>query len=746
MLNSCVMHRHTGPAPVIMVWGGIGYHSCTPLVRIAITLNSQCYISKILEPVVLPYLQNLATAIFQQDKVSRGLPETKKHGKGSMRQKNSLLKIAMTPSGASALSFFIASLLLIIAKSAEPPVVPYPPTIVKQPPHEQLYQVAQTQDEKDNPFMLECEAQGNPEPVYRWMKNGLDFEYVAYDKRISQQPRRGTLVFTKPEDIDEGLYQCFASNRFGTSVSNAVFLRKSELSSFLDVEAKEKVVSEGDPLSLNCNPPTGYPRPTIFWMIQSYTGSLRTINSSRITVDPEGDLHFSNVTIEDDLDEAMYACSATSKSRNEYKFGNKIILKVDPSGGSGQTSHRPVKQYVSPPNIVALRGKQLELSCIFGGTPLPEIKWSKRRSEMYSNKYTYINYGKTLHIKSVDFDDAGTYECVGSNGVGTPITHAMTIAVHAIPYWITAPNNTNAAEEEIVKFVCDARAYPEPKLQWLINGEPIEKAQPNPRRKLEGNMMIIDRLEKSDTAVYQCNASNVHGYAFKDFYLNVLALPPTIVEEPEPLTKAVVTSLVTLICRVFGAPKPEVRWSKEGQELSGGRYQVLDNGDLHISNALKTDEGMYTCSASNKLGDTQAQGKLEVKGEVASADEEAARKYPEKLAKIIKDGEYCAHQVFNADETGLFWKKMPTRTYIAKSEKTASGFKAAKDRVTLLLCSNASGDRMLKPLLVNRSLKPRALKGKDLNTLPVHWMANKKAWVTTAIFTEWFNKCFVPRS
>ncbi|GFQ74968.1 neuroglian [Trichonephila clavata] len=520
----------------------------------------------------------------------------------------------MTPSGASALFLFIASSLLTIGKSAEPPVVPYPPTIVKQPPHEQLYQVAQTQDEKDNPFMLECEAQGNPEPVYRWMKNGLDFEYVAYDKRISQQPRRGTLVFTKPEDIDEGLYQCFASNRFGTSVSNAVFLRKSELSSFLDVEAKEKVVSEGDPLSLNCNPPTGYPRPTIFWMIQSYTGSLRTINSSRITVDPEGDLHFSNVTIEDDLDEAMYACSATSKSRNEYKFGNKIILKVDPSGGSGQSSPRPVKQYVSPPNIVALRGKQLELSCIFGGTPLPEIKWSKRRSEMYSNKYTYTNYGKTLQIKSVDFDDAGTYECVGSNGVGTPITHAMTVGVHAVPYWITAPNNTNAAEEEIVKFVCDARAYPEPKLQWLINGEPIEKAQPNPRRKLEGNMMIIERLEKSDTAVYQCNASNVHGYAFKDFYLNVLALPPTIVEEPVPLTKAVVTSLVTLICRVFGAPKPEVRWSKEGQELSGGRYQVLDNGDLHISNALKTDEGMYTCSASNKLGDTQAQGKLEVKG------------------------------------------------------------------------------------------------------------------------------------
>ncbi|GFV88747.1 tigger transposable element-derived protein 1 [Trichonephila clavipes] len=78
------------------------------------------------------------------------------------------------------------------------------------------------------------------------------------------------------------------------------------------------------------------------------------------------------------------------------------------------------------------------------------------------------------------------------------------------------------------------------------------------------------------------------------------------------------------------------------------------------------------------------------------------------------DGDYSADQVFNADETGLYWKKMSNRTYIAKEEKTASGHKASKDRVTLLLCSNASGDRMLKPLLINKSLRPRGLKGKDV--------------------------------
>ncbi|PRD34449.1 UNVERIFIED_CONTAM: hypothetical protein NCL1_14570 [Trichonephila clavipes] len=67
MLNSCVMHHYNGPAPGIMVRDGIGYHSRTLLVRIAGTLNSQRYISEVLEPIVLPHLQGLATFIFQHD-------------------------------------------------------------------------------------------------------------------------------------------------------------------------------------------------------------------------------------------------------------------------------------------------------------------------------------------------------------------------------------------------------------------------------------------------------------------------------------------------------------------------------------------------------------------------------------------------------------------------------------------------------------------------------------------------------
>ncbi|CAM5110822.1 unnamed protein product [Natator depressus] len=93
-------------------------------------------------------------------------------------------------------------------------------------------------------------------------------------------------------------------------------------------------------------------------------------------------------------------------------------------------------------------------------------------------------------------------------------------------------------------------------------------------------------------------------------------------------------------------------------------------------------------------------------------NEEAAKAYPEQLKKIIEEKGYLPEQVFNADETGLFWKRMPNRTYISKSERQVPGFKAAKDHVTLLFCGNAAG-HLVKPGLLYRAANPRALKGKN---------------------------------
>ncbi|KAI5100977.1 hypothetical protein C0J45_9963 [Silurus meridionalis] len=133
-------------------------------------------------------------------------------------------------------------------------------------------------------------------------------------------------------------------------------------------------------------------------------------------------------------------------------------------------------------------------------------------------------------------------------------------------------------------------------------------------------------------------------------------------------------------------------------------------------------------------------------GEAASADVEGAKKYPRTLKKsfaIIEDNGYLPEQVFNMDETGLFWKKMPSRTFIMKDEARTPGFKAQKDRVTLILCGNAAGF-LMKPALIYKSANPRALKRKNKNLLPVHWMHNPKAWITEALVSDWFFHCFIP--
>ncbi|GFR27989.1 tigger transposable element-derived protein 1 [Trichonephila clavata] len=95
-------------------------------------------------------------------------------------------------------------------------------------------------------------------------------------------------------------------------------------------------------------------------------------------------------------------------------------------------------------------------------------------------------------------------------------------------------------------------------------------------------------------------------------------------------------------------------------------------------------------------------------GESASANKEAAEKYCLKFLEFIETEGCHPQQIFNCDEIGLFWKHMPNRTYITKDEKSIPKHKPMKDRLTLLLGANASGDMKLKPLLVYHSENPRA--------------------------------------
>ena len=113
-------------------------------------------------------------------------------------------------------------------------------------------------------------------------------------------------------------------------------------------------------------------------------------------------------------------------------------------------------------------------------------------------------------------------------------------------------------------------------------------------------------------------------------------------------------------------------------------------------------------------------------GEVASSDVKAAEDYVKTFAKLIKAEGYIPQQVFNCDETGLFWKMMLRKTYITAGEKKMPSHKSMKDRFTLALCANASGDCKIKLLLVYYSENPRAFTSHKIlkEKLQVMWRAN----------------------
>lgn len=76
--------------------------------------------------------------------------------------------------------------------------------------------------------------------------------------------------------------------------------------------------------------------------------------------------------------------------------------------------------------------------------------------------------------------------------------------------------------------------------------------------------------------------------------------------------------------------------------------------------------------------------------------------------------------LFNVDETRLYYKEMLDKTYIGK-EKAMPDFKAVKDRLTMLLGVNASGNL----LLFYHSKNLQVLKNISKNLPPVVQKTNK---------------------
>ena len=111
---------------------------------------------------------------------------------------------------------------------------------------------------------------------------------------------------------------------------------------------------------------------------------------------------------------------------------------------------------------------------------------------------------------------------------------------------------------------------------------------------------------------------------------------------------------------------------------------------------------------------------------------------------LLKKEGYSLHQVFDCDETGLYYKFLRQKSLAAYFEKSADGRKTQRERVTINACSNASDTIKLPLLLIGKAKNPRCFKNVNHDRLPILYVNQSNAWVNAALFTDWFHQNFVP--
>ncbi|XP_037741107.1 neurofascin isoform X4 [Chelonia mydas] len=549
-----------------------------------------------------------------------------------------------------------------------------PPTITEQSVKDYIV------DPRDNIF-IECEAKGNPVPTFSWTRNGKFFN-VAKDPKVSMQRRSGTLVIDfrgggRPEDY-EGEYQCSARNEYGTALSSKILLQVSRSPLWPKEHLDLVEIDEGSPLTLKCNPPPGLPPPVIFWM----SSSMEPIHQDkRVSQGQNGDLYFSNVMLQDA--QTDYSCNARFHFTHTIQQKNPYTLKVQTKNPHNETSFRNhtdmysargvmettpsfMYPYGTSSNQIVLRGVDLLLECIASGVPAPDIMWYKKGGELPTDKTKLENFNKALRITNVSEEDSGEYFCLASNKMGS-IRHTISVRVKAAPYWLDEPQNLILAPGEDGRLVCRANGNPKPTIQWLVNGEPIESAPPNPSREVAGDTIVFRDTQIGSSAVYQCNASNEHGYLLANAFVSVLDVPPRILAPRNQLIKVIQYNRTLLDCPFFGSPIPTLRWFKNGQgsALDGENYQRHENGSLEINMARKEDQGIYTCVATNILGKAENQVRLEIK------DPTRIVRGPEDL--IVKRGSMvrldCRIKHDSTLKLTVTWLKDDTPLYIGNRMK-----------------------------------------------------------------------------
>src|SRR3990167_5090602 len=102
----------------------------------------------------------------------------------------------------------------------------------------------------------------------------------------------------------------------------------------------------------------------------------------------------------------------------------------------------------------------------------------------------------------------------------------------------------------------------------------------------------------------------------------------------------------------------------------------------------------------------------------------------------IKIAMFSPCEVYNMDETGLFYSQAPSTTI---SRKPIEGLKMDKRRITVALTANADGSHKLPLFFIGKAKSPRCFGKKTGASLGFQYANNAKAWMTSHTFLHWLD-------
>uniref|UniRef100_A0A8D2GPD3 Contactin 6 n=1 Tax=Urocitellus parryii TaxID=9999 RepID=A0A8D2GPD3_UROPR len=272
-----------------------------------------------------------------------------------------------------------------------------------------------------------------------------------------------------------------------------------------------------------------------------------------------------------------------------------------------------------------LSRSEIILNCAANGYPSPHYRWNQNGREIdFAMSYHYKLDGGSLAISSPRTDqDAGTYQCLATNLLGTILSRKAKLQFAYIEDFETKTRSTVSVREgQGVVLLCGPPPhFGDLSYAWTFNDNSLY-VQEDKRRFVsqETGNLYIAKVEPSDVGNYTCFITN------KEARRSVRGPPTPLVQrtdgvmgEYEPkievrfpeTIQAAKDSSVKLECFALGNPVPDISWRRlDGSPLPGKVKYSKSKAVLEIPSFRQEDEGFYECLAGNLRGRNLAKGQL----------------------------------------------------------------------------------------------------------------------------------------